>query len=196
MADVTIVQVEDLQDDLKEFLLRAQRRSYRHNLKKVKEYVSKMKSERSVFNRVPLDGGAVISIYNARDRTFNLIKRLMKLVMSQEVLVTLRDYLKVCNHLEVRLQSLIYHIAQCPQYDLEIADIREKLDSMEEIVTKLEMEYKNDENTSDELLETCGVLKFTENAEEEDDQEGDDNDGDDQDDDEFEDAREETQWEK
>ncbi|EFO82913.1 hypothetical protein CRE_00269 [Caenorhabditis remanei] len=196
MAEVTIVQVEDLQDDLKEFLLRAQRRSYRHNLKKVKEYVSKMKSERSVFNRVPLDGGAVISIYNARDRTFNLIKRLMKLVMSQEVLVTLRDYLKVCNHLEVRLQSLIYHIAQCPQYDLEIADIQEKLDSMEEIVTKLEMEYKNDENTSDELLETCGVLKFTENAEEEDDQEGDDNDGDDQDDDEFEDAREETQWEK
>uniref|UniRef100_A0A1I7TB09 Vacuolar protein sorting-associated protein 51 homolog n=1 Tax=Caenorhabditis tropicalis TaxID=1561998 RepID=A0A1I7TB09_9PELO len=167
MDDVSIVQIEDLQEDLQEFLFRAQRRSYRQNLKKVKEYVSKLKSERSIYNRVPLDGVAVLSINEARDKTFDLIKRLMKLVMCQEVLVTLRDYLKVCNHLEVRLQSLIYHIAQCPQYDLEIIDINTQLDSMETIVSQLESEYRNDEEGNEKLLETCGLLQFVDNTGEE-----------------------------
>lgn len=201
MVDVSVVQIEDLEDDLKEFLERAQRRSHRQNFKKVKEYVSKFKSESSVYNRVPLDGGAVLNIYNARDRTFDLIKRLMKLVMCQEVLVTLRDYLKVCNHLEIRLQSLIYHIMECPQYDLEIADITEKLDTMEGIVTQLELEYRNNDATSDELLETCGLLQFTEingedkddddkNGEEEEVEEDKEETDQDDDDEEFEDALE------
>ncbi|CAO4385400.1 unnamed protein product [Caenorhabditis nigoni] len=178
----SVVHVSDLQDDLKEFMCRAQRRTHRDNLRQVKEYKSKMVSETSVFNRVPLDGGAVLSIYTARDRTFDLIKRLMKLVMCQEVLVALRDYLKVCNHLEIRLQSLIYHIAQCPQYDLEIKDITAKLDVMERIVGELEEEHKSDGETNEELLKTCGVL--TSGDSQEDEEEGDD------DHDKFEDARE------
>lgn len=169
MVDVSVVQFKDLEDDLKEFLLRSQRRSYRENIKNVKGYVSTMKSESSVYNRVPLDGGAVISIYNARDKTFDLIKRLMKLALCQKVLVTLRDYLKVCNHLEVRLQSLIYHIIECPQYDLEIDDIKQKLDTMETIVSQLESEYKTDQKTFNEVLEARGVLHFTENTEEQED---------------------------
>ncbi|CAL2050023.1 hypothetical protein CAEBREN_22504 [Caenorhabditis brenneri] len=196
MVDVSVVRIEDVEDDLKEFLLRSQRRSYRENFKNVKGYVSTMKSESSVYNRVPLDGGAVINIYNARDRTFDLIKRLMKLALCQEVLVTLRDYLKVCNHLEVRLQSLIYHIIECPQYDLEIVDIKEKLDSMDRIVSQLESEYKTNEKTFNELLEARGALQFTENTEEQDDDDKkgeaneDKEDGNDQDDEECKDALE------
>ncbi|CAI2356825.1 unnamed protein product [Caenorhabditis sp. 36 PRJEB53466] len=165
MDDVCIVQFQDLQEDLKEFLLRAQRRSYRQNLKKVREYISPMMSERSVFNRVPLDGGAVISIYDSRDKTFDLIKRLMKLVMCQEVLVTLRDYLTVCNRLEIRLQSLIYHISKCPQYDLEIVDITTQLNYMSKIVSELESEYKKDEY--DSLYEQYGLVQIVESSEDE-----------------------------